>query len=132
MWTVYQIDNPRTGEGFKRIDGTPGWVTRAALTAAGLIILLPIVLLVLAAVLAGLLVFAVLVTTLRLMIACRRVWWRLRGALGYPAPGYRSPGYADFTGSGDGAGRGRAGGGDAKPFWADDGRRNVRVIRNER
>ena len=99
MWRVYGLDNLRANTHFTRAQTAPGWVYKAALSAAVLVVFVPIVLLVLAALLAGVIVFVILAIVARLILACKRLARRALGG-GRPA---------------------------SSPFWVDDGRRNVRV-----
>ena len=59
-WRVYVRDHPQYGRWYQRVEGRPGWVWKSAITAAVLIIIIPLVLLSLAAILVGVLVFLVL------------------------------------------------------------------------
>lgn len=60
MWRVYIRNHSRLGPWYTRIERQPGWVIRAALLATVLIVVVPIGLLMLAALVVGVVVFAVL------------------------------------------------------------------------
>ena len=105
MTTVFNISYSQGGRRFGRMSRTPGWVARAALTVAGLVLLLPIALLIIAALLAGMLVFMGLSLVLWLVMVMRSLVTRVRG--------------------------GKSMGHTANPLanWDVEGRRNVRVRR---
>ncbi len=60
MWKVYLRSHPRFGTWYTRVERQPGWVTRLALLAAVLVVVVPAVLLTLTALVVGLAVFIVL------------------------------------------------------------------------
>ena len=60
MWRVYIRNHSRLGPWYVRLERQPGWVTKAALLAAVLIVVVPIGLLTLAALVVGVVVFVVL------------------------------------------------------------------------
>ncbi len=59
-WKQRVRDDPRFGGYYRVVADRPSWVTRAAVAAIVLVIVVPVVLLTLAAVLVGLVVFTVL------------------------------------------------------------------------
>ena len=59
-WRVYVRGHPQFGPWYQRVESKPGWVWKAAITATLLVIVVPLILLTLAAVLVGVLVFACL------------------------------------------------------------------------
>jgi len=60
IWRVYMRQHPTLGPWYARVERRPGWVVQIALLAAVLVVLVPLFLLVAAAVLVGLAVFLVL------------------------------------------------------------------------
>ena len=60
QWKVYVREHPQYGQWYRRVEGRPGWVWKAAVTAALLVVVIPLVLISLAALLVGALVFIVL------------------------------------------------------------------------
>lgn len=59
-WRVYIREHPQFGTWYRRVENKPGWVWKAAAICAMLVIVVPLVLLTLAAAVVGLVVFAVL------------------------------------------------------------------------
>lgn len=59
-WKVYVREHPQYGTWYRRVEGRPGWVWKWAVGAALLVIVVPLILITLAAVAVGALVFLVL------------------------------------------------------------------------
>ena len=57
MWRVYMQNHPRYGKWYARIDRQPGWVVKTAITAAVLVVVVPLVLLTMAALVVGIVAF---------------------------------------------------------------------------
>ncbi len=103
MWRVYMSRHRTFGPWYERVQRQPGWVVKLALTATVLVVVVPIVVLTLAALVVGLVVF----TIAGLVAVGMRV---LGGGVGNLfAFGRRSR--------------------SSSPGALDDGRRNVRVLR---
>ncbi len=83
---------------------------RAAWVALAVVLILPVILLIFAAIVVAVIVFTVLSMLDALAGVVRRAWAQLTG--GASASGHRTNGP-----------------GSTRPPWGDDGRRNVRVIR---
>lgn len=60
MWRVYIHQHPTLGPWYASVNRRPGWVTRTAVLAAVLVVVVPLLLLALAAVFVGLFVFVTL------------------------------------------------------------------------
>jgi len=103
MWRMYIKQHPSIGPWYARIERQPSWVVKAATIAALLVVVLPLLMLTLAAVLVGLCVFFLLAALLTIL--------NLVGKL--ISGQYHLPSKSDKT---DGR---------------DDGRRNVRVIHRQ-
>lgn len=56
-WRIYIQENQWAGPWYRRVQQQPGWVTRLAIGAATLVIVVPVVILTVAAVVVGLAVF---------------------------------------------------------------------------
>ena len=67
MWRQYLRSHPRFSVWYERLDRSPGWVNRIAVTAAVLTVVLPLVLLALAALVVGVIVFTLLSIVARLL-----------------------------------------------------------------
>ncbi|MFA9479858.1 hypothetical protein ACERK3_16365 [Phycisphaerales bacterium AB-hyl4] len=87
--------DPRLNLWYRRVSGRPGWVWTAALGAAVLVVLLPLVLLTLAAVIVATAVFA----TLSLVVAGMRFVNRLLGGGGRPGDDAHQGPAADLNAS---------------------------------
>lgn len=59
-WKVYVREHPKYGTWYRRVEGRPGWVWKWAIGAALLVIVVPLILITLAAVVVGTVVFVVL------------------------------------------------------------------------
>ncbi len=60
MWRMYIRQHPTWGPWYQRVERQPGWVTRVAVTAAVLVVVVPLTLLALAAIVVGLVLFITL------------------------------------------------------------------------
>lgn len=101
-WKVYVRQHPRYGVWYQRVERQPSWVVKTAVALAVLIVVVPLVLLFLAAVAVGLIAFLVLGVA-------AAIWGGVARLLGGGGGGPLKP----------------------RPGWRhDDGRRNVRVIRD--
>jgi hypothetical protein len=67
MWRVFIQQNPALGSIHARLNRHPSWVTRTAILCTLAVIMVPLVLLILAGLLVGALVFAVLSVVARTM-----------------------------------------------------------------
>ncbi|MEE9211400.1 MAG: hypothetical protein V3U29_01980 [Phycisphaeraceae bacterium] len=76
MWRVYVREHPTFGSWYHRIERQPGWVSRIAVTAAVLVVVVPLVLLALAAITVGLVVFVTLGLIAQLVVMVRGVFVR--------------------------------------------------------
>ena len=78
MFRIFIQNHPTMGPLYRRFDGSPGWVKRAAIIAAVLVVLVPLVLLTLAAVAVGFIVFVALAALVTVVWALRRFFVGLR------------------------------------------------------
>ncbi len=60
MWRVYIRQHPTFGPWYSRVERQPSWVVKAAITAAILVVVVPLALLTLSAILVGLFIFILL------------------------------------------------------------------------
>jgi len=74
IWRLYFQQHPRLGPWFLRANQRHGWVTACALTAGALVVTVPLLLLVFAAILVGLVVFVTLATIVRIITGIRTLW----------------------------------------------------------
>jgi uncharacterized membrane protein YgcG len=108
MWRIYIRQHPTLGPWVQRVEQQPSWVTRLALTAAVIVVVVPLVMLAVAAIAVGFVVFLMLALIASVMGAIVTVRQRLASWLG-------------GTSGGGASGGGASGGG-------GEGRQNVRVI----
>jgi len=85
-WKVYMREHPRFGGYYRAVESKPSWVTRAALCCATLVIVLPLLAIVAAALLVGVTVFVVLGLAVRLMHTADRMFGRTGSSADPPAP----------------------------------------------
>ena len=98
LWRMYINNHPRFGPWYRQVRNKPSWVVKAALVAAILTIVVPVAMLMIAAVVVGVTIFAVLGVIAWVLLQVRLLWHRITG-------GHVSP-----------------------PSAANDGRVNVRVV----
>lgn len=79
-WRFYIRQHEVLGPWYARIERRPSWVAQIALIAAALVVVVPIVLLAMAAVVVGLAVFIVLGLVAQLAIMIRLGWARITSA----------------------------------------------------
>jgi len=90
MWRVYVQQHEVLGPWYRRFQNQPGWVTKAAIVAAVLVIGVPILVLTLTAILVGLAVFAVLGLAAQGVRAVRQLFRNVGPAHTTPEPGRRN------------------------------------------
>ncbi len=78
-WRVHINRYPTLERWYTRVDRRPGWVVQLALLAAVFVVVVPLLMLVAAAVFVGLLVFVALSAIVRIMAVVSDGWRRITG-----------------------------------------------------
>ena len=74
MWRVFIQNHPRYGKWYARIDRQPNWVVKTAIAAAVLVVVVPLVLLTMAALVVGIAAFLVFCLIAGLIGAASRLF----------------------------------------------------------
>ena len=78
MFRIFLQNHPTMGPYYSRFDSAPGWVKKCALAAAVLMVVVPLVILTVAALTVGIVVFVALAAIVTVGLIIRRMFSRLR------------------------------------------------------